>query len=242
MSIFHIPAYTDNYIWALQSGNNISIIDPGEAEPVLKVIKKQGLNLVDILLTHHHFDHVGGTMELKKIMSGKVYGPEGNIEGIDTYVSEEDEINTLHYKFKILHTPGHTLDHICFVDYQKRIIFCGDTLFSAGCGRVFEGTFEQMHKSIQKINALDENTYIYCAHEYTQSNLQFVCSQMNDNFVNDYASELEHKLSNGGISIPTKLSLERRINPFLLNNVPSDLEDYDDLEKFTELRTRKDNF
>ena len=99
-----------------------------------------------------------------------------------------------------------------------------------------------MHKSIQKINALDENTYIYCAHEYTQSNLQFVCSQMDDNFINDYASELEHKLIKGDISIPTKLSLERRINPFLLNNVPSDLEDYDDLKKFTELRTRKDNF
>ena len=82
MSIFHIPAYTDNYIWVLQSGNNISIIDPGEAEPVLEIIKKQDLNLVDILLTHHHFDHVGGTMELKKIMSGKVYGPKGNIEGI----------------------------------------------------------------------------------------------------------------------------------------------------------------
>ncbi|MAU87682.1 MAG: hydroxyacylglutathione hydrolase, partial [Gammaproteobacteria bacterium] len=106
MSIFHIPAYTDNYIWVLQSGNNISIIDPGEAKPVLEVIKKRDLNLVDILLTHHHFDHVGGTTELKKIMSGKVYGPKGNIEGIDISVSEEDEINTLHYKFKILHTPG----------------------------------------------------------------------------------------------------------------------------------------
>ena len=242
MSIFHIPAYTDNYIWVLQSGNNISIIDPGEAKPVLEVIKKQDLNLVDILLTHHHFDHVGGTTELKKIMSGKVYGPNGNIEGVDINVSEEDEVKTLNYTFKILHTPGHTLDHISYIDYGNKVLFCGDTLFSAGCGRIFEGTFNQMHESIQKINKLDENTYVYCAHEYTLSNLEFVSAQMNDEFINNYAIELKQKLTDGGISVPTKLSLERKINPFLLNNVPSDLQDVDAVTKFIELRTRKDNF
>ena len=222
MSIFHIPAYTDNYIWVLQSGNDISVIDPGEAQPVLEVLNNQNLNLVDILLTHHHFDHVGGTTELKKIMSGSVYGPEGNIEGVDITVSEDDRIST--------------------VDYENKMVFCGDTLFSAGCGRIFEGTFEQMYQSIQKINELDEDTYIYCAHEYTQSNLEFVRSQMNDDFIDSYARELKKKLANGGISIPTKLSLERRINPFLLNNIPSDLKGNDEVEKFTELRTRKDNF
>jgi hydroxyacylglutathione hydrolase len=242
MSIFHIPAYTDNYIWVLQSGNDISVIDPGEAQPVLKVLNNQNLNLVDILLTHHHFDHVGGTTELKKIMSGCVYGPEGNIEGVDITISEDDKISTLGYQFKILATPGHTLDHISYVDYENKMVFCGDTLFSAGCGRIFEGTFEQMHESIQKINELDKDTYIYCAHEYTQSNLEFVRSQMNDDFIDSYALELKKKLANGGISIPTKLSLERRINPFLLNNIPSDLKGNDEVEKFTELRTRKDNF
>ena len=242
MSIFHIPAYTDNYIWVLQSGNDISVIDPGEAQPVLEVLNNQNLNLVDILLTHHHFDHVGGTTELKKIMSGSVYGPEGNIEGVDITVSEDDRISTLDYQFKILATPGHTLDHISYVDYENKMVFCGDTLFSAGCGRIFEGTFEQMYQSIQKINGLDEDTYIYCAHEYTQSNLEFVRSQMNDDFIDSYAQELKKKLANGGISIPTKLSLERRINPFLLNNIPSDLKGNDEIEKFTELRTRKDNF
>ncbi len=242
MSIFHIPAYTDNYIWVLQSGNDISVIDPGEAQPVLEVLNNQNLNLVDILLTHHHFDHVGGTTELKKIMSGSVYGPEGNIEGVDITISEDNKISTLGYQFKILATPGHTLDHISYVDYENKMVFCGDTLFSAGCGRIFEGTFEQMHESIQKINELDTDTYIYCAHEYTQSNLEFVRSQMNDDFINSYALELKKKLANGGISIPTKLSLERRINPFLLNNIPSDLKGNDEVEKFTELRTRKDNF
>ena len=242
MSIFHIPAYTDNYIWVLQSGNDISVIDPGEAQPVLEVLNNQNLNLVDILLTHHHFDHVGGTTELKKIMSGSVYGPEGNIEGVDITVSEDDRISTLDYQFKILATPGHTLDHISYVDYENKMVFCGDTLFSAGCGKIFEGTFEQMYKSIQKINELDEDTYIYCAHEYTQSNLEFVRSQMNDDFIDSYALELKKKIANGEISIPTKLSLERRINPFLLNNIPSDLKGNDEIEKFTELRTRKDNF
>ena len=242
MSIFHIPAYTDNYIWVLQSGNDISVIDPGEAQPVLEVLNNQNLNLVDILLTHHHFDHVGGTTELKKIMSGSVYGPEGNIEGVDITISEDDNISTLGYQFKVLATPGHTLDHISYVDYENKLVFCGDTLFSAGCGRIFEGTFEQMYQSIQKINKLDEDTYIYCAHEYTQSNLEFVRSQMNDDFIDSYAQELKKKLANGGISIPTKLSLERRINPFLLNNIPSDLKGNDEIEKFTELRTRKDNF
>ncbi len=242
MSIFHIPAYTDNYIWVLQSGNDISVIDPGEAQPVLEVINNQNLNLVDILLTHHHFDHIGGTTELKKIMSGCVYGPKGNIEGVDVTISEDDKISTIGYQFKILATPGHTLDHISYVDYENKMVFCGDTLFSAGCGRIFEGTFEQMHESIQKINQLDEDTYIYCAHEYTQSNLEFVRSQMNDEFIDSYTLEVEKKLANGGISIPTKLSLERRINPFLLNNIPNDLKGYDEVDKFTELRTRKDNF
>ena len=180
MRIFHIPAYTDNYIWVMQSGSDISIIDPGDASPVLDHIKNNDLNIVDILLTHHHFDHVGGTLEL--------------------------------------------------------------TLFSAGCGRVFEGTFEQMHDSIQKLNQLDPETVIYCAHEYTESNIKFVNSEMNDNFVKEYTLEITQKIQNGLISLPTKLKLERKINPFLLNIVPADLEGLSPLKQFTELRIRKDNF
>ena len=189
MRIFHIPAYTDNYIWVMQSGSDISIIDPGDASPVLDHIKNNDLNIVDILLTHHHFDHVGGTLELKKQISGKVYGPVGDINGVDIQVSENDEVKTLDYKFSVLETPGHTLDHIAYVEKRKQLVFCGDTLFSAGCGRVFEGTFEQMHNSIQKLNQLDPETVIYCAHEYTESNLKFVNSEINDNFIKEYTSE-----------------------------------------------------
>ena len=161
MRIFHIPAYTDNYIWVMQSGSDISIIDPGDASPVLNHIKNNDLNIVDILLTHHHFDHVGGTLELKKQISGKVYGPVGDINGVDIQVAENDVVRTLDYEFSVLETPGHTLDHIAYVEKSKQLVFCGDTLFSAGCGRVFEGTFEQMHDSIQKLNQLDPETVIY---------------------------------------------------------------------------------
>ena len=241
MRIFHIPAYTDNYIWVLQSGSDISVIDPGDASPVIKLINTNKLNLVDILLTHHHFDHVGGTLELKKQIDGKVYGPAGNIEGIDIHVSESDIVKTLDYEFSVLETPGHTLDHIAYVENQKNFVFCGDTLFSGGCGRVFEGTFEQMHNSIQKLNQLNPKTLIYCAHEYTQSNLKFVLSEIADEFIEDYLKKISACRLKGDISIPTTLELERKINPFLLDIVPSDLKSLSKLEQFAELRTRKDN-
>ena len=223
MRIFHIPAYTDNYIWVMQSGSDISVIDPGDALPVLEHIKKNDLNLVDILLTHHHFDHVGGTLQLKKQISGKVYGPFGDIEGVDVHVAEKDKVETLDYEFSVLETPRHTLDHIAFVDNQKKLVFCGDTLFSAGCGRVFEGTFEQMHNSIQKLNQLNPETLIYCAHEYTQSNLKFVLSEIADEFIEDYLKKISACMLKGDISIPTTLELERKINPFLLMNNEWDL-------------------
>ena len=241
MRIFHIPAYSDNYIWVLQSGSDISVIDPGDASPVIELINTNKLNLVDILLTHHHFDHVGGTLELKKQIDGKVYGPAGNIEGIDIHVSESDMVKTLDYEFSVLETPGHTLDHIAYVEKQKNLVFCGDTLFSGGCGRVFEGTFEQMHNSIQKLNQLNPKTLIYCAHEYTQSNLKFVLSEIADEFIEDYLKKISACRLKGDISIPTTLELERKINPFLLDIVPSDLKSLSKLEQFAELRTRKDN-
>ena len=241
MRIFHIPAYTDNYIWVIQSGSDISVIDPGDASPVIELINTNKLNLVDILLTHHHFDHVGGTLELKRQIDGKVYGPAGNIEGIDIHVSENDIVKTLDYEFSVLETPGHTLDHIAYVEKQKNLVFCGDTLFSGGCGRVFEGTFEQMHNSIQKLNQLNPETLIYCAHEYTQSNLKFVLSEIADEFIEDYLKKISACRLKGDISIPTTLELERKINPFLLDIIPSSLKSLSKLEQFTELRTRKDN-
>ena len=243
MNIFDIPAFTDNYIWALQVDNSITLVDPGDAAPVIKIIKEKKLKIEDILITHHHFDHTGGLVELKKYISGKVYGPKNeNINGIDIPVTENDLIETLGIEFLTIETPGHTLDHVSFYGKEAGTLFCGDTLFSAGCGRLFEGTYEQLYNSIQKLNKLPDDTKIYCGHEYTLSNLEFVRSQINNDYIEEKYKEILDMRSKNQISLPSILGIERKINPFLLEIVPDDIKSLSASDCFKELRIRKDSF
>ena len=241
MKIFHIPAFTDNYIWCIQKNKKLAVVDPGDSKELLNLIKDNDLILEDILITHHHFDHTGGLEDLHKLVKGNIYGPKESNKFINKFVSENDEIEVLGNKYKIFETPGHTLDHISYYSEDINSVFCGDTLFSGGCGRAFEGTFEQLHNSIQKLNGLPETTLIYAAHEYTVSNLQFAYSVHDDEIILENLNHSKKLLSEGNITLPTVLSLEKRINLFLLENRPEFAKAKPDLEWFTELRERKDS-
>ena len=241
MKIDHIHAFTDNYIWCIQKNRKLAVVDPGDSKELLNLIKDNDLILEDILITHHHFDHTGGLEDLHKLVKGNIYGPKQSNKFINKFVSENDEIEVLGNKYKIFETPGHTLDHISYYSEDINSVFCGDTLFSGGCGRAFEGTFKQLHNSIQKLNGLPESTLIYAAHEYTVSNLQFAYSVHNDEIILENLNHSKKLLSEGNITLPTVLSLEKRINLFLLENRPEFARAKPDLEWFTELRERKDS-
>lgn len=243
MKIFHIPAFQDNYIWAIENNKKITVVDPGDANAVLDALKKDNLMLEDILITHHHYDHTGGVSTLKDIMQGHVYGPENPaIAGIDIPLTEGESIETLGYSFEVFETPGHTLDHISFYSLSNEVLFCGDTLFSGGCGRLFEGSYEQLYSSLQKLKRLPDKTKVYCTHEYTLSNLNFAINQIADEDIQIRKHEVEVLLKQGMISLPSTIGLEKNINLFLGDKIPADLINKSPIEIFTELRIRKDNF
>ncbi|HBO24253.1 hydroxyacylglutathione hydrolase [Providencia sp.] len=217
MELIRVPALNDNYIWVLADNQHQCIIvDPAQADPVLKIITSKKLTPVAILLTHHHNDHTDGVKGLLKVFSTlPVFGPKETIaKGITEQVNEGDTVTIGQFNFQVLALPGHTLGHIGF--YQAPYLFCGDTLFSAGCGRIFEGTPEQMFQSIQKIANLPDETLICCAHEYTLSNLKFAHHIWPENMaITQYLTEVTTARAKQQATLPSLLKKERNINIFL---------------------------
>tara|TARA_Y100000590_G_scaffold217690_1_gene246487 strand:+ start:231 stop:950 length:720 start_codon:yes stop_codon:yes gene_type:complete len=234
-----IPCLIDNYSYIIIDKNNkkTCVIDPSESEPVINFLEKNNLKLNWILNTHHHYDHVGGNSELKKKYNAKVVGflddykriPEIDILLKDGEIWKEDNFET-----KIIHIPGHTSGHICFYFYKEKNLFTGDTLFSLGCGRIFEGTYLQMYNSLNKIKELPTDTKIFCGHEYTLKNSKFCLlhDSKNQNLKKKIL-EIEKKLNNKLPTIPTTIKDELECNIFLRSN---------NLKNFSKLRDLKDNF
>ncbi|THF58054.1 hydroxyacylglutathione hydrolase [Pseudothauera rhizosphaerae] len=217
MDIIPLPAFRDNYIWLLRTGHDAAVVDPGDAEVVENHLAEQGLALRAVLLTHHHADHVGGVGELLGRHRVPVFGPAGeSIAGVDHPVKEGDEVALPGFplRFTVLDVPGHTAGHVAY--RAPGLIFPGDTLFSAGCGRLLGGTAAQLFASLERLAALPEDTALYCAHEYTLANLAFAHAAEPHNPARDeYAAACAARRAHGLPTLPSTIGLERRVNPFL---------------------------
>ncbi|MBF7073099.1 hydroxyacylglutathione hydrolase [Glaciecola sp. MH2013] len=249
-----IPAFSDNYIWCMHDGENAIVVDPGDAAPVNAMLKNKGLQLKAVLITHHHHDHTGGIAELSASWPTlQVFGPDNNrIRGITHKLVEGDSLNIKYpsVKLKVMEIPGHTMDHIGY--FNDELIFCGDTLFSAGCGRMFEGTPELFHASLQKIANLAGDTKVYCTHEYTQANVDFALHITPHNkALKEYAKWVAGTRSSGQITLPSTIKVQKDINPFLRcddeqtrKSIESimNLSATKPVEVFAALRACKDNF
>ena len=216
-----LPAFQDNYIWTIIDGDSrcACVVDPGDAAPVIAFLDANRLRLNDILITHHHLDHVGGLRELIGKYRPRVFGPAG-IAGVEHALAEADRAEVLGVDFRVFEVPGHTLDHIAYFHDGSRhdtpILFCGDTLFAAGCGRLFEGTPAQMLASLRKFAALPPATAVYCTHEYTLANLAFATAVEPANAaLRARVSSEQAKRDGGAPTLPSTIALELATNPFL---------------------------
>lgn len=227
LDVLAVPAFDDNYLWIIHDGRHAAVVDPGDAVPVLAALQAEGLTLAAILLTHHHADHVGGVVELaRSAVSDEfpaipVYGPareQSRIKGMTVPLHGNDEVTipSLGLSLQVIDVPGHTLGHIAFYSAQQGFVFCGDTLFAGGCGRLFEGTPAQMVESLAKLSSLPGDTRVYCAHEYTLSNLKFAAEVEPGNAeLSDRIQRERAKRDQGEATVPTSIALERATNPFL---------------------------
>jgi hydroxyacylglutathione hydrolase len=222
IQVVPIPAFRDNYIWALRSGPRVAIVDPGDARPVFDFLARERLDLVAILATHHHADHVGGVAELRRGHSFPVYGPQDEpIETLTHRVAGGDRVTIaeLGAELDVLDVPGHTRAHIAY--YGSKQLFCGDTLFACGCGRVFEGTPAQLYASLARLAALPDDTEVYCGHEYTLANIRFAKAVEPGNAAlaererGDTATRAQNRPT-----VPSTIGLEKATNPFLRCDQP----------------------
>lgn len=215
----------------IKKNKDVVVVDPGDAIPVLNFLKEKNLNLKSILITHKHSDHIGGIEDLLSHYPNiKIYGPKNNFNFIYTVVNNDEllKIDELNIEFRVIATPGHTLDHVVFADQDH--LFCGDTLFGCGCGKLFEGSYSQMHSSLKTLSKLPPSIKVYCAHEYTKKNIEFALTQDKDN---QYLTDRKRNLIGKDITLPSTLGEELKTNPFLRSK---------DVTQFKELRQRKDNF
>ena len=239
MKIEIIKCLEDNYSYIIidESNQNACVIDPGESAPIINFIENNAINLKYILNTHHHYDHIGGNKELKKKYGSKVVAfkdDKNRIPEIDIFVQDNQTWKEDKFEAKIYHVPGHTKGHIAFHFFKQKKIFTGDTLFSLGCGRIFEGTYEQMFNSLKRIKQLPKDTEIFCGHEYTLQNSKFCLANDSKNLkLQKKIIDIKEKLKNGLPTIPTTLEDEIDSNIFLKAK---------DVESFSKLRDLKDNF
>ena len=239
MRVEVIPCLQDNYSYLIidKSNNSACVVDPSEAKPIINFVEKENINLKYILNTHHHFDHVGGNKNLKKKYNSVVIGYKDDasrIPEIDILLEDNQIWKADNFEAKIMHIPGHTTGHICYHFFKEKLIFTGDTLFSLGCGKLFEGTYQDMFSSLKKIKKLSQDTKIYCGHEYTLQNSKFCIEYDPENTkLKNKITEIKKKLENNLPTIPSTLKDENECNIFLRAK---------DVESFSKLRDLKDIF
>ena len=261
LQVSPIPAFLDNYIWCIENPDTQEavVVDPGSAEPVEAYLKQKGLSLHAILVTHHHPDHVGGIKALTTTRNCPIIGAtHARYSGITQAYADQEQFELFGTPFTVMNVPGHTLDHIAFfspADTQRHALpwlFCGDTLFSGGCGRLFEGTPEQMWHSLQRLASLPDTTLVFCAHEYTLSNLKFARHTLpEDEAIRDYEQECLRIREAGDPTLPSNLAVEKRVNLFLRANelelatrlgINISKQEQPEVATFAALRGAKDRF
>jgi hydroxyacylglutathione hydrolase len=237
MDIVPVPAFSDNYIWLIhdEPSGETAVVDPGDAAPALDAARQRGWTITQIWNTHWHPDHTGGNLAIRDAMGARISGPAAEtIPGRDVSLSEGDEIRIGDIRGRAIDVPGHTLGHIALIFDDERVAFVGDTLFAMGCGRLFEGTPEQMYRSLQRLTELPSDSRLYCAHEYTLSNARFAAhAEPRNDAIARRLEQVQALSDRGEITLPTTVAQERETNPFVRAT---------NCEEFARLRAEKDSF